>query len=273
MLRDTIMLHRVAAFDAVQITNAQTWCSRSRTSNSHHYSARSRFRRRLKHSDALRRTYDATTTPETTLRRNYIPNRRCCNLRRGSTANSAALGVRARGSQRCYARYPPLLEEEAGQDEEDCADAEDEAQVQASVSPSKKPKRRGWIKMMGKEGKEEEKSMLGKVGEGAKMTFNTVMGVSTLVSLLLAAEALWELRGTPLTLSNAVPTLTKLLPATGIGVFGAAQVVGLVARVARVIVTLPIMISGTWVILQNVPQACVWELQRGAWKPNCVMNP
>lgn len=111
--------------------------------------------------------------------------------------------------------------------------------------------------MVGKEGKEEEKSMLGRVGEGARMVFNTVMGVSTLVSLLLAAEALWELRGTPLTLSNAVPTLTKLLPATGIGVFGAAQVVGLVARVTRVIVTLPIMISGTWVILQNVPQVCL----------------
>ena len=87
------------------------------------------------------------------------------------------------------------------------------------------------------------------------------MAAGTIASLLLAAETLWELHGTPLTLSNAVPTLSKLLPLTGIGVFGAAQLVGLVARVVRVIVTLPIMLSGTWVILQNAPKvSLLWSL-------------
>lgn len=98
------------------------------------------------------------------------------------------------------------------------------------------------------------KSVLGKAGDALKATFNVFMAASTVVSLALAAEALWQLHGTQLTLSNAVPTLTKLLPLTGIGVFGAAQLVGLVARVVRVIVTLPIMLSGTWVILQNAPK-------------------
>lgn len=96
--------------------------------------------------------------------------------------------------------------------------------------------------------------MLGKVGDATKAAFNAVMAAATLASLLLAAETIWELHGTPLTFANALPTLTKLLPLTGIGVFGAAQLVGVVARVIRVIVTLPIMVSGTWVILQSVPQ-------------------
>lgn len=100
----------------------------------------------------------------------------------------------------------------------------------------------------------QEKGVLGKAGDAAKATFNALMAAGTVASLVLAAETLWELHGTPLTLTNAVPTLTKLLPLTGIGVFGAAQLVGLAARVVRVIVTLPIMLSGTWVILKNVPQ-------------------
>lgn len=87
-----------------------------------------------------------------------------------------------------------------------------------------------------------------------KTAFNLFMGAATLFSVVLAAQTLWELQGTPLTLTNAVPTLSKLLPLTGIGVFGAAQLVGLIARVVRVIITLPIMLSGTWVILQNAPQ-------------------
>lgn len=101
---------------------------------------------------------------------------------------------------------------------------------------------------------EQEKSVLGKAGDAMKVAFNAVMAASTVVSIVLAAEAFWQLHGAPLTLSNAVPTLTKLLPLTGIGVFGAAQLVGVVARVVRVIVTLPIMLSGTWVILQNAPK-------------------
>lgn len=105
--------------------------------------------------------------------------------------------------------------------------------------------------------------MLGKAGDAAKATFNALMAAGTVASLLLAAETLWELHGTPLTLSNAVPTLGKLLPLTGIGVFGAAQLVGLVARVARVIVTLPIMLSGTWVILQNAPKVGVRQRRSG----------
>ncbi|CAN0401196.1 unnamed protein product, partial [Scytosiphon promiscuus] len=104
------------------------------------------------------------------------------------------------------------------------------------------------------ENKKKDKSVLGKAGDALKATFNTFMAASTVLSLFLAAEALWQLHGTPLTLSNAVPTLTKLIPLTGLGVFGAAQLVGLVARVVRVIVTLPIMVSGTWVILQNAPK-------------------
>lgn len=108
----------------------------------------------------------------------------------------------------------------------------------------------------------KEKSVLGKAGDALKATFNAFMAASTVLSLVLAAEALWQLHGTPLTLSNAVPTLTKLIPLTGLGVFGAAQLVGLVARVVRVIVTLPIMLSGTWVILQNAPKVryykCIW---------------
>ncbi|CAM9195187.1 unnamed protein product, partial [Discosporangium mesarthrocarpum] len=71
---------------------------------------------------------------------------------------------------------------------------------------------------------------------------------------VLAAESLWRLQNTQLTLSNVVPTVVNLLPLTGIGVFGAAQILGLVTRITRVIVTLPILISGTWVILQNLPQ-------------------
>lgn len=105
-------------------------------------------------------------------------------------------------------------------------------------------------------GQKKDKSVLGKVGDATKTAFNAVMGAATLASLLLAAETIWELQGTPLTFANALPTITKLLPLTGLGVFGAAQLVGLAARVIRVIVTLPIMISGTWVILQNIPQ--VW---------------
>lgn len=100
----------------------------------------------------------------------------------------------------------------------------------------------------------KKKSALGKAGDAIKATFNAFMAASTVVSIALAAEAFWQLHGTPLTLSNAVPTLTKLLPLTGIGVFGAAQLVGVVARVVRVIVTLPIMLSGAWVILQNAPK-------------------
>lgn len=119
------------------------------------------------------------------------------------------------------------------------------------ASPSKVNKRRNRG-----DKKKEEKSPLGKAGDAAKTAFNAVMAVGTLASLLLAAETLWELQGTPLTLANAIPTLTRLLPLTGIGVFGAAQLVGLVARVVRVVVTLPIMLSGTWVILRNAPQ--VW---------------
>lgn len=101
---------------------------------------------------------------------------------------------------------------------------------------------------------EKEKSVLGKAGDAIKAAFNAVMAAGTLASLVLAAETIWELHGTPLTFANALPTLTKLLPLTGIGVLGAAQLVGVVARVTRVIVTLPIMVSGTWVILQSVPQ-------------------
>ncbi|CAM9923445.1 unnamed protein product, partial [Ectocarpus sp. 8 AP-2014] len=104
------------------------------------------------------------------------------------------------------------------------------------------------------EKKEGGKPVLEKAGNALKAAFNAFMAASTLASLVLAAEAVWQLHGAPLTLSNAVPTLTKLLPLTGIGVFGAAQLVGLVARVVRVIVTLPIMVSGTWVILQNAPK-------------------
>ncbi|CAM9119870.1 unnamed protein product [Ectocarpus sp. 4 AP-2014] len=102
--------------------------------------------------------------------------------------------------------------------------------------------------------KEGGKLVLEKAGNALKAAFNAFMAASTLASLALAAEAVWQLHGAPLTLSNAVPTLTKLLPLTGIGVFGAAQLVGLVARVVRVIVTLPVMVSGTWVILQNAPK-------------------
>ncbi|CBJ26619.1 hypothetical protein Esi_0035_0132 [Ectocarpus siliculosus] len=103
-------------------------------------------------------------------------------------------------------------------------------------------------------GEEGGKPVLEKAGNALKAAFNAFMAASTLASLVLAAEAVWQLHGAPLTLSNAVPTLTKLLPLTGIGVFGAAQLVGLVARVVRVIVTLPVMVSGTWVILQNAPK-------------------
>lgn len=103
-------------------------------------------------------------------------------------------------------------------------------------------------------GGQEEKGVLGKAGDAAKATFNAFMAAGTIASVVLAAETLWELHGTPLTLTNAVPTLAKLLPLTGIGVFGAAQLVGLVARVVRLIVTLPIMLSGSWVILKNAPQ-------------------
>eukprot|EP00903_Cladosiphon_okamuranus_P019807 g18205.t1 len=106
----------------------------------------------------------------------------------------------------------------------------------------------------GKKEQEKDRSVLGKAGDALKVTFNVFMAASTVLSLALAAEAIWQLHGTQLTLSNVVPTLTKLLPLTGIGVFGAAQLVGLVARVVRVIVTLPVMLSGTWVILQNAPK-------------------
>lgn len=108
-----------------------------------------------------------------------------------------------------------------------------------------------------KKEQKQDKSLLGKAGDKMKTTFNAFMVVSTVASLLLAAETLWELQGTPLTLSTAIPTLSKLLPLTGIGVFGAAQLVGLVARVIKVVVTLPIMLSGTWVVLQNAPQVGV----------------
>ena len=127
-------------------------------------------------------------------------------------------------------------------------------------------------------GNEKEKSVLGKAGDAAKTTFNALMAAGTVASLLLAAETLWELHGTPLTLSNAVPTLSKLLPLTGIGVFGAAQLVGLVARVVRVIVTLPIMLSGTWVILQNAPKVRVLGGRSGRcagggwWDAHVVKN-
>ena len=127
-------------------------------------------------------------------------------------------------------------------------------------------------------GNEKEKSVLGKAGDAAKTTFNALMAAGTVASLLLAAETLWELHGTPLTLSNAVPTLSKLLPLTGIGVFGAAQLVGLVARVVRVIVTLPIMLSGTWVILQNAPKVRVFGGRSGrcagggGWDAHVVKN-
>lgn len=116
-----------------------------------------------------------------------------------------------------------------------------------------------------KKKEKKDKSVLGKAGDALKATFNVFMAASTVVSLALAAEAVWQLHGTQLTLSNAVPTLTKLLPLTGIGVFGAAQLVGLVARVVRVIVTLPIMLSGTWVILQNAPKVGLrsWVLGLG----------
>lgn len=100
----------------------------------------------------------------------------------------------------------------------------------------------------------ERKSVLGKAGDAAKTAFNAIMAAATLASVALAAETIWELHGTPLTFANAVPILTKLLPLTGIGVFGVVQLVGLVARIVRVVLTLPIMISGIWVILQNVPQ-------------------
>ncbi|CAM9751768.1 unnamed protein product [Ectocarpus fasciculatus] len=114
---------------------------------------------------------------------------------------------------------------------------------------------------VGQVGKEQGgKPVLEKAGNALKAAFNAFMAASTLASLALAAEAVWQLHGAPLTLSNAVPTLTKLLPLTGIGVFGAAQLVGLVARVVRVIVTLPVMVSGTWVILQNAPKVYVGGL-------------
>lgn len=100
----------------------------------------------------------------------------------------------------------------------------------------------------------QERSLLGKASGAVKGVLNAVMATATLASVLLAAETIWELQGQPLTFANAIPTLTKLLPLTGIGVFGTAQLIGMVARVVRVIVTLPIMVSGTWVILQNVPQ-------------------
>lgn len=102
--------------------------------------------------------------------------------------------------------------------------------------------------------KNKEKSVLGKAGDAVKATFNVFMAASTVASVALAVEAVWQLHGTQLTLSNAVPTLAKLLPLTGIGAFGAAQLVGLMARVVRVVVTLPVMLSGTWVILQNAPK-------------------
>lgn len=116
-----------------------------------------------------------------------------------------------------------------------------------------------------------QKSLLGKAGDVARNTFNAFMGAATLASIILAAQTLWELHGTPLTLTNAIPTLSKLLPLTGIGVFGAAQLVGLIARVIRVIVTLPIMISGTWVILQNAPQ--VRGRGNGLWNSLALSVP
>ena len=173
----------------------------------------------------------------TTPRLQRIRSRRRTCLRRRASTPPASLGLRVSGSQR-YAR-PPLLE-----------DTDDEGEIGVVATPQRKK----WDRNGADRGEKREKSALGKFGDGAKAVFNGVMSAVTLASLLLAAETLWELRGTPLTLSNAVPTLTKLLPATGIGMFGAVQVVGLAARVVRVIVTLPIMLSGTWVILQNVPR-------------------
>lgn len=152
---------------------------------------------------------------------------------------------------------------EEGEDVDKAVD-ETSSQEQFKVERKELPSQR--------EGEEQErKSILARVGIATRTTFNAFMGAATLASIILAAQTIWELQGTPLTLTNAVPTLTKLLPLTGIGVFGAAQLVGLVARVVRVIITLPIMISGTWVILQNAPQVCGFLI--GQAPDTCTFAP
>jgi len=108
--------------------------------------------------------------------------------------------------------------------------------------------------MAKKSDKEEEKNIFQKVGDGIKTAWQIFFISATVLSIALAADSIYKLTQQPITLETLGPALGNLLPVAALGYAGAARLVALAVRLFRVLLSIPIVLGGTYYLAPSLPE-------------------
>jgi hypothetical protein len=100
---------------------------------------------------------------------------------------------------------------------------------------------------------EAEKNALQRTGDVVATAWKGVLLVVTISSVMLAVDSVIKLRSQPITLTTLGPALGNLLPLAAFGFAGALRLAGLVVRVVRVLVTVPVVLGGAYLAAPSVP--------------------
>jgi hypothetical protein len=100
---------------------------------------------------------------------------------------------------------------------------------------------------------EAEKNALQRTGDVVTTAWKSVLLVVTISSVVLAVDSVIKLRSQPITLTTLGPALGNLLPLAAFGFAGALRLAGLVVRVVRVLVTVPVVLGGAYLAAPSVP--------------------
>jgi hypothetical protein len=100
---------------------------------------------------------------------------------------------------------------------------------------------------------EAEKNALQRTGDVVATAWKGVLLVVTVSSVVLAVDSVIKLRSQPITLTTLGPALGNLLPLAAFGFAGVLRLAGLVVRVVRVLVTVPVVLGGAYLAAPSVP--------------------
>ncbi|CAM9755826.1 unnamed protein product [Phaeothamnion confervicola] len=100
---------------------------------------------------------------------------------------------------------------------------------------------------------EEEPSTLSRLGSYVGTAWNLFVVGVTVTSVVLAVDSFQKLRTQPLTLDTLLPTIGNLLPLASLGYFSVLRLVGVVVRLLRIALTIPILAGGAYLMAPQLP--------------------
>ncbi|KAG5177693.1 hypothetical protein JKP88DRAFT_281865 [Tribonema minus] len=99
----------------------------------------------------------------------------------------------------------------------------------------------------------QKPSLLQSTKNALQSAWKGLLLLITISSIVLAIDAIVKLKSQPLTLDTLLPTLGNLLPLAAFGVTGVVRLVGVFVRLARIAVTIPVVLGGAYLAAPSIP--------------------